>query len=93
MRLLKFYADWCSPCKEMSRRLEGFHDIEIDSINIESEENQQLIQKYNIRSVPCMLLLDNEDKELARFNGLISIDKLKEEIDKLKVNYDTERLE
>ena len=39
MKLLKFEADWCGPCREMGRRLEKFNDCEVMKINVDDEEN------------------------------------------------------
>ena len=65
MKLLKFEADWCGPCREMGRRLEKFNDCEVMKINVDDEENQDIVGKYGIRNIPVIILLDDDER-----NGL-----------------------
>jgi thioredoxin 1 len=73
MKLLKFYADWCGPCKQQSKLLNDF-PIEVQSINIEEEE--ELTEKYNVKNLPTLILLDDNNNELTRFYGLTQPDKI-----------------
>ena len=73
MRVLKFYADWCTPCKMLT---EVIHDAQ-DQINIPIEEididkNSDIVVHYGIRSVPTMILLDENNTELKRVTGSLN---------------------
>lgn len=73
MKVLKFYADWCGPCKGLTMVIKGAGDkvtIPIEEVNI--DENLMMAQDFNIRSVPTMVLVDKEEKELKRVVGSIS---------------------
>ena len=69
--ILKFESDSCPQCKALSNTLERITKeckIDIKSIDIEKDNNQDLIRKYNIRSIPTLIFL-NEDQEYNRLVG------------------------
>jgi thioredoxin 1 len=69
LRVLKFYADWCQPCKALSKSLEEIKtDTVIENIDIDKDENRWIVSHYNIRSVPTMIMLD-ENVEVKRKSG------------------------
>ncbi|MDA3891754.1 MAG: thioredoxin [Salinivirgaceae bacterium] len=57
--LVDFYADWCAPCKMMPPILKQVKDKLGDNIRIikiDSDKNHVLSQKYQIRSIPTIML-------------------------------------
>ena len=86
IKILKFESDSCPQCKALSATLERItkeNKIDIKSIDIEEDNNQDLIRKYNIRSIPTLIFL-NEDQEYNRLVGNQSY----ATINKI-INYDT----
>lgn len=84
--ILKFESDSCPQCKALSVILEKIskeNKIDINNIDIEEDNNQDLIRKYNIRSIPTIIFL-NENKEYNRLIGNQSY----ATINKI-INYDT----
>ena len=86
IKILKFESDSCPQCKALSATLERItkeYKTDMKSIDIEEDNNQDLIRKYNIRSIPTLIFL-NEDKEYNRLVGnqsYVTINKI--------INYDT----
>lgn len=76
MKLLKFTASWCPSCKQLSKVLEDFNDIPVEEIDI--EDRFELADKYGIRNLPTMILLDKDNNEIHRFVGLTTLDKIRE---------------
>ena len=69
--LVDFYADWCQPCQQMAPILEdvardGFGDVGV--LKVDVDDNKFLSERYNIRSIPTMVLFVN-GTEVARRTG------------------------
>jgi len=72
MKVLKFEASWCGPCKSLSKILEGAagkYTTEIEVVDI--DQNPDLAKQYGVRGVPTMVKVDG-DKEIARKVGMMN---------------------
>jgi thioredoxin 1 len=72
MKVLKFYADWCGPCKVQSQIIKNAGDkitTTIEDVNI--DENLFMVQEMQVRSVPTMVLVDSDEKEIKRHVGVL----------------------
>ena len=85
MELLDFYADWCGPCQMMKPNVEEFAkthpEVSVRAINIDDEE--ELAEKYNVSSIPCLVVL-KDGEEVAREVGVLSVKKLEKLVEKVK---------
>ncbi len=76
--LVDFYADWCGPCKMMSPVIDGIAEglgdkIKVGKIN--TDENIGLAEKYNIMSIPTVMVF--KGGELVKtFIGVTSKDEI-----------------
>lgn len=72
MKTMKYFsATWCSPCKTFKPVMneisgEG-HSVEF----IDIDQSQDLAQKYNVRSVPTVVVEEN-GVEIDRIIGAVS---------------------
>tara|TARA_B100001778_G_C18603090_1_gene638286 strand:+ start:415 stop:651 length:237 start_codon:yes stop_codon:yes gene_type:complete len=65
---LYFSAPWCGPCKMLSPVMEQVgNTIPVNKINV--DEQSDLAQRYGIRSVPTVVLLENQI-EVKRIIGV-----------------------
>lgn len=59
--LLDFYAEWCGPCNMLSPIIDKIanenKNIKVYKVNIDEETN--LVNKFNIVSVPTILIFKN----------------------------------
>jgi thioredoxin 1 len=79
MKLFKFYAEWCGPCKGLTMIINGAKDkisIPIEEYDIDNE--MFMAQDYKVRSVPTLILVDDKNQEIKRSVGLLTEEKLLE---------------
>lgn len=77
--LVDFYADWCGPCKMMSPIIDGIADeniagVKVGKINVDN--NQNLAQKYNVMSIPTLIVFKNGNP-VKGFVGVTDKEELK----------------
>lgn len=80
-QVIKFFADWCGPCKiygptftKVRQELEG--DIEFLEINVE-EDTENLSGQYGVRGIPHTVVLE-DGKEVKSQSGRLGVEELKE---------------
>lgn len=80
--IVDFYADWCGPCKMMSPVIdkiaeENVGKIKVGKVNV--DENQELAMKYNVMSIPTILIFKNGNISKS-FIGVTSKSEIEEAI-------------
>lgn len=77
MKVLKFSADWCNPCKALKKIIED-NDFEAEFTEVNVDYDFDLVTKYAVRGFPTLVAVDDEGNEIKRFVGLMSAQELKD---------------
>lgn len=76
-KILKFYSDTCAPCKAMGKKLAELKNVEIQEVDIADEANEKIMEEYQVRAVPTMIVLAEDNNQIAKFVGLTPIENIK----------------
>jgi glutaredoxin len=57
-QIYKFSASWCQPCKVLTQRL-ALKGIKLPEYDIDNPDNKVLMERYNVRSVPTVVVDDD----------------------------------
>jgi thioredoxin 1 len=67
-KILYFTAEWCGPCKMLKPKIQAIaNQVPISFIDVDT--NPQTSQKYNVRNIPCVILIDENGNELGKLIG------------------------
>jgi thioredoxin 1 len=69
MKYLYFSAPWCGPCKQLAPNME----LVAETVSVEKilvDVDVETTQKYGIRNIPTVVLIDENEKEIERFMGV-----------------------
>jgi thioredoxin-like negative regulator of GroEL len=75
-QLIYFTANWCSACQGMSpiiQQLQTSKTIPVAKIDTDYDANY--VEKYNVRNIPTIILLEN-GQETRRHTGALSSQQL-----------------
>ena len=71
--LVDFWAEWCSPCKQIAPALEDLaselgEKITVAKLNI--DENPMTPSKYGVRGIPTLMLFKDGDVAATKIGAL-----------------------
>jgi len=70
IEVIKFYANWCGPCKVYAKVFDKVSEqlrdqVRFVNINIE-EDDTGLTEKYNIQSIPTTVIIKDGQEKLHK---------------------------
>ena len=67
--IIDFHALWCGPCKAQSpvlKEIAGELGDKVRVIKIDVDQNEELAGKYQIRSVPTLMIFKNGEEKYRK---------------------------
>lgn len=84
--IIDFYTEWCGPCKLISPMVEEIAKEYKDKVIVlkaNADNCPNLIQKYNIMSVPTLLYLNKNKEVVDQISGFRNKDLFVKKIDEI----------
>ena len=75
MKVLKFFTEFCSPCRTMSVQLA---ELGLNVESVDAIKRRDLVDKYSVMAVPTLIKVDEDGNEIARLRGAQTAEKLKD---------------
>jgi thioredoxin reductase (NADPH) len=89
--LADFYATWCPPCRQIAPLVHQIAEKMVDRViflKINVDKNNELVQKYQIQSMPTLCVFDKNHQLVSRIQGSQSIRNFLINLE--KQNYETD---
>lgn len=84
--LIDFYATWCGPCKTMTpvmEQMEQKYGDRIEFQKVDVDQNEELARKYNVMSIPNIVILSPDEEVLENIVGYHDADEMEEILSKV----------
>lgn len=78
--VIKMSAQWCLPCQQLKPIFEdvisNLTDIKV--VEIDVEEHPDIASNYKVKSIPTVIVTDEQDNVLAMKSGMMTKEQLKD---------------
>lgn len=58
-------------CKVVDKNLDNFDACEVVRYDASDDANEEIVEKYGIRNLPTLILIDEEGVEIKRWSGVV----------------------
>ena len=71
MKVLKFAATWCAPCKSLGATLSTMElPLPIEEVDVDTSPS--MMRDYGVRSVPTLVMVNEGNTVVKRASGALS---------------------
>lgn len=88
MKVIKFYSPCCGQCRVVAREFKD-NPINVPIENINVVEEPKIADKYNVKGLPTILLLNDKEEVLETWHGVIKSEVINNKIKEYGSNSST----
>lgn len=82
---MKFYSPCCGQCRVVAREFKDNPiNVPIEDINV--VEEPEIADKYNVKSLPTILLLNDKEEVLETWHGIVKSEVINSKIKEYETN-------
>ena len=85
---MKFYSPCCGQCRVVAREFK-YNPINVPIENINVVEEPEIADKYNVKGLPTILLLNDKEEILETWHGVIKSEVINNKIKEYGSNSST----
>ena len=82
---MKFYSPCCGQCKVVAKESKD-HLIDVPVEDIDVMENPEVADKYNVKGLPTILLLNDKEEVLETWHGIVKSEVINSVIKEYEAN-------
>ena len=82
---MKFYSPCCGQCKVVAKEFKD-HPIDASVKNINVMENPEIADKYNVKGLPTILLLNDKEEVVETWRGIVKSEVINSKIKEYETN-------
>ena len=82
---MKFYSPCCGQCKVVAKEFKD-HPIDASVEDINVMENPEVADKYNVKSLPTILLLNDKDEVVETWHSIVKSEVINSKIKEYEAN-------
>ena len=82
---MKFYSPCCGQCRVVAREFKD-NPINVPIENINVVEEPEIADKYNVKSLPTILLLNDKEEVLETWHGIVKSEVINSKIKEYETN-------
>ena len=85
MKVIKFYSPCCGQCRVVAREFKD-NPINVPIENINVVEEPEIVDKYNVKGLPTILLLNDKEEVLETWHGIVKSEVINSKIKEYETN-------
>ena len=82
---MKFYSPCCGQCRVVAREFKD-NPINVPIENINVVEEPEIANKYNVKGLPTIILLNDKEEVLETWHGIVKSEVINSKIKEYETN-------